>query len=228
MEVNMKAACCWSGGKDSAFAYWKAKSDGIEIAKIINFVTEGAGRCCFHGIPTGLIVDQAKAMNVQLMQVEMPESMEGYEERFRQMLRDLKSEGIHSMVFGDIYLDEHKEWIERVCGLEEIAPILPLWSCDPEKLICKMESSGFEAVVVSCLERLGQDFVGRIITRRILDYFEKEKICPCGEHGEYHTIVTDAPMFCEKIVLGETSKMLVEGFWKHWHLDIRCWSLEAK
>jgi hypothetical protein len=40
--------------------------------------------------------------------------------------------------------------------------------------------------------------------------------------------VTDAPMFCEKIVLGETSKMLVEGFWKHWHLDIRCWSLEAK
>ena len=225
----MKAACSWSGGKDSALAFWKAKQQGFAVEKIINFVNSDSGRCCFHGIPSGLIKDQAECMNVELLQVDMPEPMDSYEDRFRQMLRELKTSGFEAMVFGDIYLDEHKDWIERVCGLESVKPILPLWGKNPIALIKEMESIGLTAVVVSCLERLGEDFVGKRITPDLHDFFLKEQICPCGEHGEYHTVVTDGPMFLDKkIVLGDTKKLLKEGFWKHWHLDIKIWNLETK
>lgn len=225
----MKAACSWSGGKDSALAFWKAKQQGFAVEKIINFVNSDSGRCCFHGIPAGLIKDQAECMNVELLQVDMPEPMDDYEDRFRQMLRELKTSGFETMVFGDIYLDEHKEWIERVCGLEQMSPILPLWGAKPVDLIKEMESIGLTTIVVSCLERLGEDFVGKRISPDLNDFFLKEQICPCGEHGEYHTIVTDGPMFLDKkIDLGDTKKVLKDGFWKHWHLDIKTWNLDEK
>lgn len=225
----MKAACSWSGGKDSALAFWRAVNCGFDIAMIANFVTLSNGRCCFHGIPVDLISDQAECMNVELLQVDMPETVEGYENKFRQMLRELKSSGFEAMIFGDIYLDEHRDWVEKVCGTENIQAILPLWNEKPLDLLTEMNSIGLQSTVVSCLERLGEDFVGEKISPNLSDFFEKEQICPCGEHGEYHTIVTDAPMFVGKrILLGQTTKILVDGFWKHWHLDIKTWSLVTK
>lgn len=225
----MKAACSWSGGKDSALAFWRAKNQGVDISKIVNFVNSDSGRCCFHGIPVDLVKDQAKCMNIVLLQINMPEPMDSYEERFREMLRELKSSGFQAMVFGDIYLDEHKEWIEKICGSENVEPILPLWNEKPVDLLAQMDSIGFVSTVVSCLERLGEGFVGRQITSELNDFFSEQQICPCGEHGEYHTVVTDSPMFFDKkIILRDTQKVLVDGFWKHWHLDIKTWSLETK
>lgn len=219
----MKTACCWSGGKDSSMAYWKATQSGVEIVKVVNFVSQNSDMCCFHGIPAGLIRQQAELMNVELMQVQMPDSMDGYETRFRQMLCDLKSEGITAMVFGDIYLDEHKEWIDRVCSLEQVKPILPLWGSKPTQMLEDMDSIGLGAVVVSCLERLGSSFVSSRISPELACWFDEMKICPCGENGEYHTVVTKAPMFSKEIVLLDTDRILVDGFWKHWHLDIKSW-----
>lgn len=225
----MKAACSWSGGKDSALAFWRAKNQGIDVSMIVNFVTLGNGRCCFHGIPIDLVKDQAKCMNVELLQVDMPESMIGYEERFRQMLRELKFSGFEAMVFGDIYLDEHRDWVEKVCNLENIRVVLPLWNENPVSLLTEMDSIGLQSTVVSSLERLGEDFVGKKITSELNNFFSKEQICPCGEHGEYHTVVTDGPMFLDKkIILGDTKKTLKDGFWKHWHLDVKTWAIETK
>lgn len=224
----MKTACCWSGGKDSALAFWKAKNSNTDIVKIVNFVAQDSDRCCFHGIPSKLVQIQARLMDVELVQVKMPDSMDGYEQEFRLMLRRLKDESIDSMVFGDIYLDEHKEWIERVCKLENIKPILPLWGLCPNVLIVELEAEGFEAVVISCLERLGVDFIQTKIGPDLFGWFASQEICPCGEKGEYHTIVTDAPMFSGKIELFESKAVLVEGFWKHWHLDISRWTIKEK
>lgn len=225
----MKAACSWSGGKDSALAFWRAVNCGVDVSMIVNFVTLSNGRCCFHGIPVGLVKDQAECMNVELLQVDMPETMEGYENKFRQMLGELKSLGFEAMVFGDIYLDEHRDWVEKVCGTENMQAILPLWNEQPVDLLAEMDSMGLQSTVVSCLERLGEDFVGKRITSDLVGYFGREQICPCGEHGEYHTVVTDGPMFLgKKIILGETKKILKDGFWKHWHLEIKTWNLEEK
>jgi uncharacterized protein (TIGR00290 family) len=227
-EADMKAACCWSGGKDSAMAYLKAIQSGVEITKVVNFVSQDSDRCCFHGIPAGLIRQQSELMGVELMQVQMPDSIEGYEKRFIQMLRDLKSEGITAMVFGDIYLDQHKDWIEKICSLENFEPMLPLWGSKPAQLLEDMDSIGLGSVVVSCLEKLGSDFISKEVSPKMLDWFYNQQICPCGEHGEYHTVVTKAPMFSHDIVLTQTETMLVDGFWKHWHLEIQSWTTKNK
>jgi len=51
------------------------------------------------------------------------------------MLRAFKQEEIDGGVFGDIDLDEHREWIERVCGEVDITPHSPLWGESQDKLM---------------------------------------------------------------------------------------------
>lgn len=224
----MKVGCSWSGGKDSSLALHRAIKLGLDVSILMNFVSESTGRCCFHGVPIDIVKDQGKSMSIQLMQKNMPEDMKDYEAKFREALRELKVKGCEGVVFGDIYLDEHKDWVERVCKLEGMQAFLPLWGSDPEDLLREMDETGIKAIVVSCLEKLESDFVGSGLTSDHAPWLKSQGACPCGEHGEYHTLVVDSPIFSKKIKVTESEKILVNGFWTHWHLDIGNWLMETK
>ena len=122
------AISSWSGGKDSCLAYYKAKQQGCRIACLLNFISKGTGRGCFHGIAGDLMRRQADSLGVRLVQKEISPDMLRYEEEFKEAVSELKAEGIDSMVFGDIYLLEHSSWVERVCKDLGITPIEPLWN----------------------------------------------------------------------------------------------------
>lgn len=220
------AISSWSGGKDSCLACYKAIKEGLEVKFLLNFISKEYQRCCFHGIEAKLMRIQAEAIGIPLIQKEVSPDMQEYEKEFKQAVEELKLKGINTMVFGDIYLDEHKEWVERVCSDLKIRPIEPLWNSPPLELVKEFIELGFKAIIVSCqADKLGRDFVSRYIDKKLIAELEAKKICPCGENGEFHSLVVDGPMFKKRIEILESEPVLKEGFWKYWFLDIRKYQL---
>jgi diphthine-ammonia ligase len=210
----------WSGGKDCCLALCRAMRRGYEVTALVNLVAESTGRCCFHGVDGGLLRLQAESLGVWLVQKAVPDDMKEYEREFKVAVSGFS--GMEGMIFGDIYLDEHKEWVERVCRDVGIEAIEPLWNEDPVRLVTEFIDLGFEAVVVSCkADVMGREFIGRRVDKPMIAELEARDVCPCGENGEFHTLVVNGPMFRRKIEILEAEPVLKDGFWKHWAWDIR-------
>jgi diphthine-ammonia ligase len=212
----------WSGGKDSCLACYKAIKNGHRVEYLLNFISDQYKRCCFHGIEANLIHLQAELVGIPLIQKEVSPDMEKYETEFKAAVSEIKTKGIEGMVFGDVYLEEHRIWVERVCKDLEIVPIEPLWNDSALKVVEEFIGLGFQAIVVSCkADILGKDFVGRYLDKDLFQELQMRNICPCGENGEFHTFVIDGPMFKRRIEILESKPVLKEGFWRHWFLDIK-------
>ncbi len=129
-------------------------------------------------------------------------SWEDYEVVFKQTARGFLERRIGDGVFGDIDLDEHREWIERVCSEVGVRPHLPLWQCDRRKAVTKFLDAGFTAVVVAVnTARLERAFLGRELDSSLLTEFDARGVDLCGEEGEYHTFVTGGPLFARPLGL---------------------------
>jgi uncharacterized protein (TIGR00290 family) len=190
---------------------------------LVNFVSEEYNRCCFHGITNDLISLQAESLGIPVVQYPVPADMKEYESRFKKAVTKLKQKyNAEGMVFGDIYLDEHKEWVERVCNEIGIIPVEPLWNLPVISIINEFISTGFKSVIVSGKADLfDKTFMGRIIDFDLVNELKSRNICVCGENGEFHSFVIDGPIFNKKIEILESEPVLKEGFWKHWFLDIK-------
>lgn len=227
--MKMNIISSWSGGKDSCFACYKAMESGHRVKYLLNFVSKEHRRCCFHGIKADLLSLQTRTIGIPLYQKGVSDNMKEYEAEFKEAVTQLKSAGISGMAFGDIYLDEHREWVARVCRELEIVPVEPLWDISPEKIALDFVSAGFKSVVVSCkADILGEDFIGRLFDKDLIQYLIERNICPCGENGEFHTFVIDGPIFKNRINITESRKILKEGFWEHWFLDIKKYEFVGK
>lgn len=217
-----KAIASWSGGKDSCLACYRAMQQGYDVKLLLNFISRESKRGCFHGIEGRLLKFQADLIGIPLEQKEVSPDMEKYEEEFKAAVTQLRGKDIGAMVFGDIYLLEHESWIERVCGDLKINALEPLWNNSPENIIDEFLSAGFKAIIVSCkAEVMGKEFLGCYIDKGLVKELKKRDICPCGEKGEFHTLVVDGPIFSKPIKILEAEPVIKESFWKHWFLDIK-------
>ncbi|MFA5351466.1 MAG: diphthine--ammonia ligase [Candidatus Omnitrophota bacterium] len=216
----MKVVCLWSGGKDSCFACYKAKTSWYEIAALFNFTDAEGKNSLSHRLPSGLIAKQAGLIGIPLVQKEMPK--ETYRERFKDLISEWKKEaGIQGIVFGDIYLKEHKDWIDEVCKELEVEAILPLWGRNSKELILEIINTGFKSIVVSVRDDLlEKEWLGCNIDKEFIRKLKPE-IDPCGEKGEFHTLVVDGPIFSRPIKILKAEPIIKESFWKHWFLDIK-------
>ncbi len=218
----------WSGGKDGCFACYQAAASGLKVCYLLNMITDDGKRSWTHGQSAELLQVQSQAIGIPLVQRRT--TMANYEAEFKDMLLALKQEGVRGGVFGDIDLEEHRQWIDRVCGEVEITPHLPLWGQSQEKIMRDFIDSGFEAVMVTARADLfGEEWLGRRVDMDFLSHLSElqqtNNIQLCGEAGEYHTFVTDGLSFKKRIEILETSKVLREG---HWFLEILKWNLTAK
>lgn len=214
----MKVIGLWSGGKDSCFACYKAKQQGHRIISFINFTNADGTGSVSHGLSASIIQRQVVLIDIPFLQKAMPQK--GYRDAFKALLEELKTkEGIEGIVFGDIYLQEHRDWINKVCEELKVEPILPIWTQDTESLIKEIIGSGFKSIVVSVRKDiLGEEWLGREIDDRFVkDLKALGNIDLCGERGEFHTFVYDGPIFKKpvKFIIGE--KVLKD---KRWFLDI--------
>lgn len=212
----------WSGGKDSCLACYEAIQQGYRISHLVNFISKEYQRVDFHGTKARLIQLQSEALGIPLLQQET--SWDDYEPAFKQAVSSLIPKGIEGMVFGDIYLEEHREWVERICGELGIKALEPLWKWSAEKVLGAFIHSGFEAVVVSAqADLIDPEWVGQPVAKPFVDYLRSKNIDLCGENGEYHTLVINGPIFTKRIRLAETRKMLRDN---RWFLDTISYHLE--
>jgi len=218
----------WSGGKDSCLACYQAMTSGLKVHYLLNMITEDGRHSWTHGQSAELLQTQSKAIGIPLIQRRT--TMADYEANFKDTLLALKREGITGGVFGDIDIEEHREWIARVCKEVDITPYSPLWGQTQEKVLNSFIASGFEAVVVTAKADLfGEEWLGRKVDEDLLSHLlELKKINDfqlCGEMGEYHTFAFDGPLFKQRIEILEANKVLREG---RWFLEILSWDLKSK
>jgi diphthine-ammonia ligase len=213
-----KAFVSWSGGKDCCQAAYLASQEGFQIACLLNTVTHNKLRSCSHGLSSGLIRLQAEALGIPLVQ---PATISrNYEAVFSSNLTKLRSSGFKYGIFGDIDFEPHLEWITRVCSEAGVMPVLPLWHLHQEDIARDFIKQGFEAVVVATqADLIGEEWLGRIFDESFLkdlsDY--DDEISPCGEAGEFHTLVIDGPLFKKRLNLENLEK---EKRSNHWYLKI--------
>jgi len=153
-----------------------------------------------------------------------------YEAKFKNMLRAFRREGITGGVFGDIDLNEHREWVERVCQEVDITPHLPLWGESQNEILKDFIKSGFKAIVVATkADMLGEEWLGREVDLNFINQLVKlrktKDVTLCGEAGEYHTLVVDGPLFQKRMEIMETREVFRD---EHWFLDILGIELKAK
>lgn len=218
----------WSGGKESSLAGYRAREDGLEICYLANMVTEDGARSRTHGLSAEILRLQSQAMGIPLVQRQA--TWQSYEAEFKKMVNELKKEGVKGGVFGDIDLDEHREWVERVCREVGITAHQPVWGESQDDILKDFINSGFKAIIVATrADFLGEEWLGRSLD---MDFFNEVKelgrtrgITPCGEAGEYHTLVIDGPLFQKRMEITEARKVFRD---KHWFLEISSAELRAK
>ncbi|MBN8862958.1 MAG: diphthine--ammonia ligase [Sphingobacteriales bacterium] len=208
----MRSLTSWSGGKDSCYALMQAIDAGIKPAVLLNVMNETGRRSRSHGLPATILEAQATQAGIPLRTVSS--SWSDYENNFVRSLQELKQEyQLTHAVFGDIDLQAHRDWEEKVCDRAGLIPVLPLWLRPRKQLALEMLQAGIQTLIVSCNEVMGQRFLGRYLTSELLDELESLGVDSCGENGEFHTLVTDCPLFKKSLETEITDTETHEGYW---------------
>jgi uncharacterized protein (TIGR00290 family) len=204
----MKAFVSWSSGKDSAFALHEARGAGIEIAGVLTTINQTYDRVAMHGVRNALLDRQIAALGVPAIKVPIPSPCpnEIYEARMAEACAAIKADGIDHIVFGDLFLEDIRAYRVQKLTAVGMEPIFPLWRRDTAQLAGEMIASGLLARV-ACLDpkKMPRSFGGRTFDESFLRDLPNG-IDPCGENGEFHTVVTAGPMFAAPIPVtcGET------------------------
>jgi uncharacterized protein (TIGR00290 family) len=222
----MKVIASWSGGKDSCYAYYLAKQQGHQVLTLFTMMMNEE-KSNFHMIPSGILDAQAKALGMPL--IKKTTSTATYERDFKAVLSESKAQGAEGLVTGDIYeVAGHEEgWLARICREVGLKPVKPLWMGDTKQIYLDYLKTGFVATVVRTNKTLSLDWLGRVLDRKFYhDILKLDGVDPCGEGGEYHTVITDGPGFNNKIELLETEKKRLDnGFG---YLEIKKFEITPK
>jgi len=224
MDDRKDAFCSWSGGKDSALALFRAKRSGFTVTRLINMITEDGTHSRTHGLTADLLSLQARAIGIPFTQRRT--TWNGYEEEFKKALSLFHAEGILRGVFGDIDMDEHRAWVERVCSECDVRPSLPLWLEKREDILSEFINEGFKAVIVAVDRRYLDDrWIGREIDQAFADDIGAlgGDVDICGEKGEYHSFVYDGPIFQRSVPFERGGIRSTEDYF---FLDIRALPLK--
>lgn len=206
-----KAVICWSGGKDSALALWKARAQ-FEVVGLVTTVTEEFQRISMHGVRRALLEQQAAALGLplQIVPIPWPSTNECYEERMRAAFSTLEEQGVEKVICGDIFLEDVRRYREERL-LRPGTGVFPLWDVDTRVLIRQFLDNGFRATLC-CVDTavLPGDMAGRELDEVLLAEFPPGTD-PCGENGEYHTFVSDGPIFDAPVPIQKGERVLREG-----------------
>lgn len=190
----------WSGGKDSALALQSLRADRAwRVAGLITSVTREYDRISVHGVRRSLLEAQALSLGIPLHVIDIPAACtnEVYERAFHEGLAAAATRhpACATVAFGDLFLQDVRAYRERLLANSGWKPLFPLWGLDTASLASRFITDGFAARIV-CVDTSQVDgtMAGRAFDRDLLDDLPAS-VDPCGEHGEFHTFVSDGPGF---------------------------------
>lgn len=201
-------AVSWSAGKDSAFALWTLLRDpGLAVVALLTTLTEGYRRVSMSGVREELVEQQARSLGLPLVKVWIPPDCPNavYEARLAVALGSEQLRGIGDSAFGDLHLADVRAYREERLAAAGRKAHFPLWGRSTDELAREMIAAGFRATIV-CVDPtvLPHSFVGRSFDAELLAILP-DGVDACGENGEFHTFVWDAPAYAEPVAchLGE-------------------------
>jgi uncharacterized protein (TIGR00290 family) len=202
MNINeiskMNFFSSWSGGKDSCLALYRAINAGHTCESLFTMINEDGTRSRSHGLTPDILAMQADVMRFAFCTVSA--SWNSYETQFKKQTLQFASNGITQGVFGDIDLEPHREWVERVCNETGITAHLPLWLENRRVLVNEFVNAGFKAMIVMInTSMMPSKYLGQTITLELADELESIGVDACGENGEFHTFVYDGPLFTKSL-----------------------------
>jgi len=209
--MKPKAAISWSGGKDSCAALMRAHLD-FDVITMVTMVDESAKRSRSHGLRPELLDAQAERLGMRRLIGRC--SWATYDQEYGAVLEKLNADGITHVIFGDIVFPAHKEWAEGMCAGRGLTAVEPLFGAPTDQLFVDWIDSGSSALIVTArAEHLDATWVGRSLSREMLGAFQRLGVDPCGERGEYHTLVTDCPLFDSPLNVNYGEVVLRSGCW---------------
>jgi uncharacterized protein (TIGR00290 family) len=199
----------WSSGKDSAWALYKARQiPEIEITALVCTINATHDRVAIHGTRRDVVQAQAAALGLPLIEVDLPYpcSNADYEARIGVATRSLSDDGLRDWVFGDLFLEDIRAYREARLEPLGLTGHFPLWGMNTTRLADDMIAMGLQANVVTLdPSKLPRELCGASFDRQFLSALP-DGVDACGERGEFHTVVTDAPGFRSPVclALGQT------------------------
>lgn len=188
----------WSSGKDCAWALQVLRQDpSIEVVGLLTTIDAADGRVAMHSTRRALLEAQARAaaLGLHLVPLPWPCPNDAYERAMGEALQAAVARGVTHLAFGDLFLEDVRDYRIRQLEGSGIQPLFPLWGQPTEPLARRMVDAGVEAWLTCVdLRRLPRAFAGRRFDHAFLDELP-EGVDPCGEHGEFHTCVLAGPMF---------------------------------
>ena len=207
--MTPKALMNWSGGKDSALSlYHVLRQQEYEVQYLLTTVNDSFRRISMHGVREEFLDQQAQNIGIELVKLRLPEtvSMEEYQTRMTETMQPLIEQGVTHSIFGDLFLEDLRQHREERLAQIAMKGVFPLWKRPSLELLAEFWDLGFKTLVVSVNgNQLDASFCGRILDRDFVKELPKN-VDPCGENGEFHTFVFEAPYFSKPIdfQLGET------------------------
>ncbi len=191
----------WSGGKDSALALFRLIESDTELVELWTTIGEETGRSSMHGILAELYEVQAAAIGIPIRLVRLPPSPdnEWYREFVRKELDRYAAQQVDSIAYADLHLEDIKRFREELLAMSELDGRWPVWGIGSLDLMMALIEHGFEATVVAVdTASLDPSFLGQTVDEAFLESLP-DGVDVAGEQGEYHTFVTDGPMFDEPV-----------------------------
>jgi len=190
----------WSGGKDSSLAlYHTLRNPEINIKYLVTTVNDAVDRISMHGVRVELLIKQAESIGIPLYQIRLPEmpGMKEYDDTMRYHLSKFRDEGITHSIFGDIFLEDLKNYRDARLAEVGMKGIYPLWKRDTHELINEFLALGF-GTVIACTQQRLENIVGKEIDRELINNLPND-VDVCGENGEFHTFAFKGPIFSKEI-----------------------------
>lgn len=211
----MRLWMSWSSGKDSAWALEALREAGEhKVVGLLTTVNRTHERVAMHAVRERLLEAQAAALGLPLHRVDLPWPCPNgvYEARMAEACERAVGEGVQGIAFGDLFLEDIRAYREDKLQGTGLHPLFPIWGQPTSALARQMVDGGLRAILTAVWpERLDPAFVGRDFDHALLDELP-EGVDPCGENGEFHTFVWDAPGFSEPIGLQRGKRHTREGF----------------
>jgi uncharacterized protein (TIGR00290 family) len=214
-EPNLtKVALSWSSGKDSAWTlHLLRQQPDIQVMALITALNSEAGRVAMHAVRRELVQAQAERTGIPLWAVELPwpcSNLE-YEDRMRTLCQRATAEGVTAVAFGDLFLQDVRDYRIRQLQGSGLEPLFPVWQIPTGQLSRDLIAAGVKAKV-TCVDpsKVAKSFAGREYDLRLLN--ASAGADPCGENGEFHTFVYDAPVFSHPIEVRNGALVERDGF----------------
>lgn len=216
MTSPRRAVVSWSGGKDSSLALHAALHDPtLHIEALVTTVTSEYDRISMHGVRRALLEAQAEAIGIPLIVAPIPPRSTNaqYEAAMAEALAPLCASGVTHMVCGDLYLTDIREYRERLLAPLGITAVFPVWLRDTAQLAREFIALGFEATLC-CVDpkQIDPSFCGRRFDDSLLADLPA-LADPCGENGEFHTFVSNGPIFRRPVGVRVGERVERDGFW---------------